>query len=105
MSDIPYVTNATFDREVLEQKGTVLVDFTASWCPPCRALEPVLEVVARELGSKLKIVKVDTDASADLANRYGVRAAPTLVVFRDGERHAVRVGAMPKEKLLALVTG
>ncbi len=103
MSHVIVVTDATFDREVLAERGTVLVDFGAPWCPPCRALEPVIEAVARERQGTLKVVAIDTEASPECARRCAVRATPTLVVFRDGERRAVHVGAIPKEKVLALI--
>ncbi len=104
MSEMIEVTDETFEREVLSQKGTVLVDFGATWCPPCKVLKPIVEAVARERASDLKVVYVDMDASPRAVSQCGVRAAPTLVVFRDGERRAVQVGAVPKEKILALIT-
>ena len=97
------VTDETFDEEVLAQAGTVLVDFGAKWCPPCRALEPLLESLAEERKGSVKIVKVDTDESPEVTRRWSVRSVPTLVVFRDGQKHAQVVGAVPKEKLRALV--
>ena len=103
MSHLPAVTDASFEREVLAQKGTVLVDFSAQWCPPCRVLEPVLEAFARERHGTLKVVQVDMDASPEAVRRFGVRAAPTLVVFRDGQKIAAHVGAVPKERIAALV--
>jgi len=105
MGNVKVVTDESFDREVLAEAGTVLVEFGATWCPPCRALEPILETVARERAGSLKVVAVDMDASPGTSNRYGVRAAPTLVVFRRGEKVASHVGAVPKAKVLALVDG
>ncbi|HSQ64067.1 MAG TPA: thioredoxin domain-containing protein [Polyangiaceae bacterium] len=102
-SEIIVVTDATFEREVLAEKRPVLVDFGAQWCPPCKALKPVIEAVARERAGRLKVVEIDMDASPESVRRCAVRAAPTLVVFRDGEKRAVLVGAVPKEKFLALV--
>ena len=97
------VDDATFDREVLRADGPVLVDFGAAWCGPCRRLEPIVEQVAKERAGTLKVVKVDIDASPEVARRYGVRAAPTLCVFRGGERTAQHVGLTNKEKVLALL--
>ena len=97
------VTDETFEREVLAEKGTVLVDFGATWCPPCKALKPIVEAVARERAGSLKVAYVDMDSAPEAVRRCGVRAAPTLVVFRGGERRAVQVGAVPKEKILALI--
>lgn len=103
MSHVIVVTDATFEREVLAEEGSVLVDFGATWCPPCRVLRPILEAVARERAGTLKVVEIDMDASPESVRRCAVRAAPTLVVFRHGEKRAVHVGAVPKEKLFALV--
>jgi thioredoxin 1 len=103
MSHVIVVTDATFEGEVLAERGTVLVDFGAAWCPPCRALEPIIEAVARERAGSLKVVSIDTDASPESARRCAVRATPTLVVFRDGERRAAHVGAIPKAKVLELI--
>ena len=103
MENVIVVTDATFEREVLAEKGPVLVDFGATWCPPCRALKPIIEAVARERAGSLKVVEIDMDASPESVRRCAVRAAPTLVVFRDGKKSAVQVGAVPKEKVLALV--
>jgi thioredoxin 1 len=105
MSNIVKVTDATFDREVLEQKGTVLVDFAATWCGPCKAIEPILESLARERAGSLKVVKVDMDESPLAVKRLSVRAAPTLFVFRDGEQQASVVGAVPKERLVKMILG
>ena len=102
-TEIIVVTDATFEREVLAENRPVLVEFGAQWCPPCRALKPVIEAVARERARTLKVVEIDMDASPESVRRCAVRAAPTLIVFRAGERCAVQVGAVPKEKVLALV--
>jgi len=103
MSHVIHATDESFEREVLAAEGTVLVDFGAVWCPPCRVLEPIVEAVARERAGTLKVVAVDMDESPATSNRFGIRAAPTLVVFRDGKKIAAHVGAVPKAKVLALV--
>ena len=72
----------TFAREVLEAKGTVLVDFGATWCPPCKVLKPIVESIARERAGSLKVVYVDMDAAPKTVQQCGVRAAPTLVVYK-----------------------
>jgi len=97
------VTDDEFEREVLQAKGTVLVDFGAPWCPPCRALEPILEALAKERAGSLKVVSVDTERAPRTTQRLSIRATPTLVVFRDGEKRTVHVGAIPKERILALL--
>jgi thioredoxin 1 len=96
------VKDDDFGPEVLEAKGTVLVDFGATWCPPCKVLKPIVESIAREQ-THVKVVYVDMDAAPKTVQQCGVRAAPTLIVYKDGEKRAVHVGAMPKEKILQLL--
>ncbi len=100
---VKLVSDATFEQEVLAEEGPVLVEFSATWCPPCRALKPIIDAIARERAGSLKVVLVDMDASPQSVRLCNVRAAPTLVVFRRGQRRAVQVGAAPKEKVLALL--
>ncbi|MGY0060047.1 thioredoxin [Streptomyces sp. LZ34] len=94
------VTDETFRREVLESGLPVLVEFTASWCPPCRMIAPVLAEVAREEAHRLKVVELDVDANPGTTAAYGVLSMPTLMVFRDGEPVRSMVGARPKRRLL-----
>ncbi|MEU4800638.1 thioredoxin [Streptomyces sp. NPDC023327] len=96
------VTDADFETEVLrEADRPVLVEFTADWCGPCRQLAPVLGELAREEADRLKIVQLDVDRSPRAAIAYQVLAAPTMIVFRDGEPVKQLVGARAKRKLLA----
>ena len=95
------VTDATFATEVLESEKPVIVDFWVPWCGPCRALAPVLEEIASTHVDKVRVVKVDIDASPETAAAYHVRSVPTLVAFRDGVSVATVVGAKPKVRLLA----
>ena len=97
---IPYVTADTFTAEVLEADTPTLVDFTASWCPPCRAVAPVLDQIDAERDD-LRIVKVDVDQEQAVAARYGVLSMPTFLLFRHGQEVARVVGAAPKSRLLA----
>jgi thioredoxin len=97
------VTDATFENEVLQSTGPVLVDFWAEWCGPCHAVSPVLERISEE--RNLKLVKVNIDENQNLAIRYGIQSIPNMILFENGEPKANAVGAMPKgmlEKQLGL---
>lgn len=94
-----------FDDEVLKSDGPVLVDFTATWCGPCKALSPIVDQVAEELVGQVKVGKLDIDESPLTASKYGVRGVPTLMVFKKGERAAQHIGLTTKQKLLTLVSG
>jgi thioredoxin 1 len=100
MGALASVTDATFQTEVLDAAGTVVVDFWAEWCPPCHALEPILEQVAAQ-HPQLTIVKLDADVNEESALRYGALSLPTLKVFRRGEVIATMIGARPKPALEA----
>jgi thioredoxin 1 len=100
---LPSVSKADFKTEVLDSPIPVIVDFWAAWCNPCRALAPVLEQLAQEAGGAFKIVKVDTDANADLAAEYNVSALPTLKVFKAGEVINTGVGLMTKDRVKQLL--
>ncbi len=93
------LTDSTFDQEVLNVKGAVLVDFWAEWCGPCRALGPKLEEIAEELGSKVKIMKLNVDENRESAAKYGVRSIPMMVLFKDGQVVDQMVGNLPKEEI------
>ncbi len=94
------VTTETFDTEVLKSSTPVLVDFWAEWCGPCRAVGPILEEISNEFGSKLKIVKLNTDEESAIAIKYGITSIPTMNVFVNGEVVKTIVGAKPKPALL-----
>ena len=94
------VTDATFDERVLQAKGAVLVDFWAQWCPPCLALNPVLEDIAQEHAETLTILKLDVDEDTRTPLRFGVMSFPTLLLFKNGEPVKQLVGARPKGALL-----
>jgi thioredoxin len=98
MSGLFEVTDATFEREVLQATGPVLVDFWAEWCPPCRLLNPVLEQLAAEHPG-LRIVKVDADENPRTAVEYQAMSLPTMKVFRDGQVVQTLVGARPRAAL------
>ena len=93
------VTDQTFEQEVLKSDTPVLVDFWATWCGPCRMVAPVLEEIASEK-ENVRIAKLDVDANPITAGRFGVRAIPTMILFKDGKEAQRLVGYMPKERLL-----
>jgi thioredoxin 1 len=102
MADV--VTDTTFDDEVLKSSEPVLVDFFATWCGPCKAMQPALDAYAAEMKGKVKVVKVDVDQSPGITQKYGIRAMPTLMVFKGGKVAAQHVGALvQKAKLEAWV--
>ncbi len=92
-----------FDDEVLKSNDPVLVDFTATWCGPCKQLAPIVDQLATELAGKVKVGKLDIDDSPIVASKLGIRGVPTLMVFKNGERAAQHVGVTTKAKILALI--
>ncbi|HKM60875.1 MAG TPA: thioredoxin TrxA [Acidisphaera sp.] len=93
------VTDETFETDVLQAQGAVLVDFWAEWCGPCKAIGPALEEIAGELAGKVTVAKVNVDENPVTPNNYAVRGIPTLILFKDGKPAATQVGAMPKGQL------
>lgn len=93
----------TFDDQVLASELPVLVDFTATWCPPCRALAPIIDAFAREYAGSLRVAVVDIDHAPGLARRFAIRGAPTVIAFRDGREIGRHAGACRASTLLALV--
>jgi thioredoxin 1 len=94
------VTSADFEAEVLKSDKPVLVDFFADWCPPCKQLSPILEKIAKEKAADLKIVKVDVDASPEIAKQYSIKSMPTLLIVRDGDVIAQKIGSAPKSEVV-----
>ena len=100
---IHHVTDANFKSEVLDSGLPVLVDYWAEWCGPCKALAPLLEDLAKDYGGKLKIAKVNVDENQQLARKYNIKAIPTLMLFKDGNVQASKLGMMSKPQLTAFL--
>ena len=106
MSDkIVQVTDDSFDSEVLQSATPVLVDYWADWCGPCKMIAPVLDEIADEYDGRVKIAKLNIDESPDTPPRYGIRGIPTLMLFKDGNVEATKVGAVSKSQLTAFIDG
>ena len=100
---IKHVSDVSFDADVLKSATPVLVDYWAEWCGPCKMIAPVLEDVARNYAGRLTVAKLDIDANPEVTGKYGIRGIPTLMIFKDGQVHAQKVGALTKSQLTAFV--
>ena len=98
------VTDASFSTDVLGASEPVLVDFWAEWCGPCKQIGPSLEEIAAEMGGKLTVVKINIDDNQKTPSQYGVRGIPTLMIFKNGQVAATKVGALPKSKIVDWIT-
>jgi len=94
------VSDASFQEDVLNASGPVVVDFWAEWCGPCKQIAPALEEISAEMGDKVTIAKVNIDDNPEAPSTYGVRGIPTLIMFKDGEVADTKVGALPKSQLV-----
>lgn len=100
---IHYVSDATFEQEVLQAGLPVLVDYWADWCGPCKMISPVLDEVAREYAGRLKVCKLNIDENQGTPPKFGIRGIPTLMIFKNGNVEATKVGALSKSQLTAFV--
>jgi thioredoxin 1 len=104
MSDlIKQTSDASFEADVLQSPKPVLVDFWAEWCGPCKMFAPVLDDVAKSYGDKLTVAKLDIDANPQTPNKYGIRGIPTVILYKGGQVHAQKVGALTKSQLTAFL--
>jgi thioredoxin 1 len=94
------VTDESFESDVLKADGPVLVDFWAEWCGPCKQIAPALEQIADEFAGKVTVAKLNIEESPTTPSRYGVRGIPTMMLFKGGQMSSMKVGAMPKQKIV-----
>jgi thioredoxin 1 len=100
---IKHTTDASFDADVLKSSQPVLVDYWAEWCGPCKMIAPILDEVATSYQGKLQIAKMNVDENRDIPAKFGIRGIPTLMIFKNGELAATKVGAMSKSQLTAFI--
>jgi thioredoxin 1 len=102
---IKHVSDASFDTDVLKSSEPVLVDFWAEWCGPCKAIAPILDEVSGTYAGKLRVAKVNVDENRGIPAQFGIRGIPTLILFKNGEAAATKVGALSKAQLTAFIDG
>ena len=100
---IKHTTDATFEADVLKSGTPVLVDYWAEWCGPCKMIAPILDETAQELDGKLQIAKMNVDENREIPAKFGIRGIPTLMLFKDGQLAATKVGALSKAQLAAFI--
>ena len=100
---IVHISDESFEEEVLQSKRPVLIDYWAEWCGPCKTIAPVLDEIATEYSDRLKVVKLNIDDNPQTPPKYGIRGIPTLMVFKNGQVEATKVGAVSKAQLTAFL--
>ncbi|MEK8027208.1 thioredoxin TrxA [Pseudaquabacterium rugosum] len=100
---IKHVTDASFEADVLKSSTPVLVDYWAEWCGPCKMIAPILDETAKEMGDKVVIAKMNVDENREVPAKFGIRGIPTLMIFKDGQLAATKVGALSKAQLAAFI--
>jgi thioredoxin 1 len=100
---ISHITDDNFEEEVLKSEQPVLVDYWAEWCGPCKMIAPLLDEIAGDYAGKLKITKLNIDENPDTPPKYGIRGIPTLMIFKNGNAEATKVGALSKSQLTAFI--
>ncbi|MDP4300613.1 thioredoxin TrxA [Leptothrix discophora] len=100
---IKHVSDATFDGDVVKNDKPVLVDYWAEWCGPCKMIAPVLDEVAKDYDGRLQVAKMNVDENREVPARFGIRGIPTLMIFKDGQLAATKVGAVSKAQLTAFI--
>ena len=102
-SKIVHISDDSFSEEVLNADGPVLIDYWAEWCGPCKMIAPILDELAEEYSGRLKIAKLNIDDNPETPPKYGIRGIPTLMLFKDGNVEATKVGAVSKSQLTAFI--
>ena len=102
---IKHISDASFEADVLQPGTTVLVDYWAEWCGPCKMIAPLLDEVSKDYGERLQVAKMNVDENREVPAKFGIRGIPTLMLFKDGQLAATKVGALSKAQLTAFLDG